>query len=413
MHKKIFNILLTITLCFFCGFICFAATIITSDDGEQQLLDMPEVNSNAVLVVDMATGYSIYEKDIYGKYYPASITKIMTATLVLEKCQMDEMVTFSHDAVFSIGKGTSSAYASEGEKLSVEQCMYGLMLISANDVANGLAEHVSGSVSEFAKLMNNKAASLGCVNTNFVNPHGLQDENHYTCAYDMALISSNAYKNLPFYRELISTVRYEVPPTNKMDETRYWRNSNKLIIEYENFYYEDCIGGKPGYTTEAGNTLVSYANINGRMIMIVSLNASSATNVYTDHATMYDYIKDNVSGDYFTNLEEIYNNNKEKFEEDEDADSVDVNASINKTSTQDKDSESKLGVMDIIFRVIAVIFILLLILYLYLRIRLALRRRRRNKRRLHRMNSMKEAKDDIIIDVPDDIYSDDDENNWY
>lgn len=402
MQKKIIVSILTFAMMLLCGLNCFGNTIVTSKDGEQEMIDAPAVNSNGVIVVDMATGYSIYEKDIYGKYYPASITKIMTATVVLENCMLDETVTFSHDAVYSIEPGSSSAYASEGEELSVEQCLYGLMLISGNDLANGLAEHVSGSNDEFSKLMNSKALQLGCVNTNFVNPHGLHDENHYTCAYDMALISKYAYKELDKYRELIATVRYEVPPTNMLDETRYWRNSNKLLVEYEEFYYEDCIGGKPGYTMDAGNTLVSYAKINGRVIMIVSLNATSATNVYTDHATIYDYIKESVPSQYFTELEALYEKNQEKFQE-ETTENKEVNATVATNDNSKKDSDKKTNVAFIILKVIGILFSIVVGLYVYLRVRLYLRRRKRNKRKLERMLKQQSRLD---------IESIEDENNW-
>lgn len=402
MQKKIIVSILTFAMMLLCGLNCFGNTIVTSKDGEQEMIDAPAVNSNGVIVVDMATGYSIYEKDIYGKYYPASITKIMTATVVLENCMLDETVTFSHDAVYSIEPGSSSAYASEGEELSVEQCLYGLMLISGNDLANGLAEHVSGSNDEFSKLMNSKALQLGCVNTNFVNPHGLHDENHYTCAYDMALISKYAYKELDKYRELIATVRYEVPPTNMLDETRYWRNSNKLLVEYEEFYYEDCIGGKPGYTMDAGNTLVSYAKINGRVIMIVSLNATSATNVYTDHATIYDYIKESVPSQYFTELEALYEKNQEKFQE-ETTENKEVNATVATNDNSKKDSDKKTNVAFIILKVIGILFSIVVGLYVYLRVRLYLRKRKRNKRKLERMLKQQSRLD---------IESIEDENNW-
>lgn len=402
MQKKIIVSILTFAMMLLCGLNCFGNTIVTSKDGEQEMIDAPAVNSNGVIVVDVATGYSIYEKDIYGKYYPASITKIMTATVVLENCMLDETVTFSHDAVYSIEPGSSSAYASEGEELSVEQCLYGLMLISGNDLANGLAEHVSGSNDEFSKLMNSKALQLGCVNTNFVNPHGLHDENHYTCAYDMALISKYAYKELDKYRELIATVRYEVPPTNMLDETRYWRNSNKLLVEYEEFYYEDCIGGKPGYTMDAGNTLVSYAKINGRVIMIVSLNATSATNVYTDHATIYDYIKESVPSQYFTELEALYEKNQEKFQE-ETTENKEVNATVATNDNSKKDSDKKTNVAFIILKVIGILFSIVVGLYVYLRVRLYLRRRKRNKRKLERMLKQQSRLD---------IESIEDENNW-
>lgn len=161
----------------------------------QTLQTPPDIIADAAIVVDMATGYTLYEKNIQMQKYPASITKIMTATLVLENLNMDDVVTFSHDAVYTIEPGSSSAYAEEGEQLTVEQCLYGLMLISGNDLANALGEKVSGSMDAFAQKMTEKAAELGCIGTRFKNAHGLHDEEHYTTAYDMAIIAMNAWKS--------------------------------------------------------------------------------------------------------------------------------------------------------------------------------------------------------------------------
>ena len=265
----------------------------------QTLQTPPDIIADAAIVVDMATGYTLYEKNIQMQKYPASITKIMTATLVLENLNMDDVVTFSHDAVYTIEPGSSSAYAEEGAQLTVEQCLYGLMLISGNDLANALGEKVSGSMDAFAQKMTEKAAELGCIGTRFKNAHGLHDEEHYTTAYDMAIIAMNAWKSSETFQKVCSTVRYDVPPTNMCNETRYWLNNNRMIRQGEEYYYADCIGGKTGFTNEAGGTLVTFANLNGRQVVCVVLKSTNSASAYFDTIKLYDYIKANaVQTDY-------------------------------------------------------------------------------------------------------------------
>lgn len=403
MLKKISTISAFIVGVIFCGMVAYGSIIVTDRDSSHEKVEMPSLYSKGVVVVDMATGYTIYEKNMYEKYYPASTTKIMTAMVVMDKGNMDDIVTFSHGAVFSIEAGSSAAFVDEGEKLTVRQCMYGLMVISANDLANGLAEYISGSNEEFAKLMNEKAAEIGCVNTNFTNPHGLHDKNHYTCAYDLAVIGLNAYRNYDFYRELISTQIYEVPPTNKQKETRYWSNTNKLFNKNEKYYYEDCIGGKSGFTNEAGMTLVSYARVNGRYIMIVTLGATSATQVYTDHTTIYDYIKENVSSDYFKKVEEICKEYKENNDtsiigESGSNTNLTPNVPANTTAGNKSGTNIFFKILKIIGIVILVVFSLIVILYIILIIRFKIHRMRRRKKMLARK---RRHNSEIFINIKD------------
>lgn len=388
--RKILSILLVfVIMTVLCENICYASEVVTSDKGNSEQLNITGIGSDAVLVLDVSTGYSIYEKDIYTSYYPASVTKIMTAMIVLDNCEMDETVTFSHDAVFSIPSGYSSAYADEGEELSVEQCLYGLMLVSANDVANGLAEHIAGTNEMFADMMNERAEALGCVNTHFVNPHGLDDEEHYTCAYDLATIGYTAYKEYETYRDLIGTYRYVVPPTNKQEETRYWHNSNKLFDEESQFYYEYCLGGKSGYTDIAGSTLVTYANINGRIIMVATLHARNATEVYTDHNIIYDYIKNNVSEEYFDNLDKLYEENK-PVDENPKTDAKPGDDAGQKNNDTNNSEENESSIFSIVLRVVLIIFGVLLLLYTVLRIRVEIIRYKKRKRRREKMRRKRE-----------------------
>ncbi len=379
------NRLAIIAFCILFSINAFGAEIVIDTDtsGVTQVTP-PEIVADAAIVVDMKTGYSIYEKDIYTKYYPASITKIMTATLALENLQLTDVLTYSHDAVFSIEPGSSSAYLDEGEQITVEQALYGLMLISGNDVANGLAEAVGGTMNEFANMMTSKAVTLGCKNTNFANAHGLHDDNHYTCAYDMAILSRNAYNKFEMFRKLCSTVKYEVPPTNKQVETRYWRNSNRMINSEENYYYPDCVGGKTGFTDQAGGTFVSYANINGRLLMIVLLHSTNSVGAYTDSTALYDYIKDSVSNEFYEKLDEKYAE-LEKAEAEKNVQDIVVDANQSNVKSDDlqnietnESAKMSFSTTQKVFLIVLTIFVLY---YVYVRyIRYKNRKRRRVRR---------------------------------
>lgn len=162
--------------------------------GVDNLKGAPDITAESAILMDAASGAVLYGKDEESKQYPASITKVMTALLAIENCSMDDIVTFSNEAVNGIEPGSSSAGINVGAQLTVEDTLYALMLVSANEAASALAEHISGSNEAFAELMNQRAAELGCTGTHFTNPHGLPDEDHYTTAHDMALILQQAMK---------------------------------------------------------------------------------------------------------------------------------------------------------------------------------------------------------------------------
>ena len=350
--------------------------------------NVPELLSESAIVVDMQTGYTLYEKNIYTKRYPASITKIMTALLTIEHAAMNEVVTFSHQAVNAVEAGSSIAYISEKEQLTVEQCLYGLMLISGNDIANGLAEHVGGSMSNFADMMTAKATELGCVSTNFENAHGLHSDKHYTCAYDMAIIAKNAYETYDEFKTICSTLTYECAPTNIEDETRLWRNKNRLINPYEEMYYEDCIGGKTGYTVKAGGTLVTYANINGRELLCVVMKSSNSSSAFADTTTLYDYIRDNVSSKTFSELDAKYEAENppvvDKPSDEPTSDgSTDANASVSPDSQNNKKPNSDgLGIWGRILLGVFFVAIIFGAYYAYIRYMRYLRRKRRRMQRM-------------------------------
>lgn len=252
------------------------------------------LSSDSAIVMELSTGTILYKKNIHKQQYPASITKIMTAMLTAENCSMDETVTFSESAVYGIESGSSTIYTEVGEKLTVEQCMYAIMLESANEVCLGLGEQVSGTIGKFVDKMNERVKELGLKDTHFNNPNGLPDPKHYTTAYDMAVIARTAMENATF-RKACSTRSYVMAKTNKHKEKRYWNNHHQMINGYKHpqYEYKYCIGGKTGYTNAARNTLVTYAEKNGMELVCVIMRGNGPTqgepNEYTDSTRLLNY----------------------------------------------------------------------------------------------------------------------------
>lgn len=260
--------------------------IITTSDTIEGWPAGPDIYSGSAVVMEAETGTVLYDKNMNEQAYPASITKIMTAILAIENCAMNEMVEFSHDAVFSVPRDSSHIAITPGEFLSVENCLYGLLLASANEVANALGEHISGSMEAFADLMNERAKELGAVNTHFNNTNGLPDENHYTTCYDMAMISRAAVFNETFVK-IDSTTAYMIPATNLQEEQRPVSTFHPLLINGPR-HYDGCFGGKTGYTSVAGNTLVTFAKRNG-MTLICVVMRSDSTHIYNDSTVLLNY----------------------------------------------------------------------------------------------------------------------------
>ena len=254
------------------------------------------VDSEAAIVMEQETGTILYSKNMDTQLYPASITKIMTALIVLENCELDEIVTFSEDAVYKNEGDTSHIARDVGEQMTVEQTLYGMMLESANECAWALGEHVTGGdIDAFVDMMNAKAEELGCKNTHFSNPNGLPDEDHYTSAYDMALISRAAYA-IPKFAEIVGTKSYTIPPTNKHSDSTPLNNHHCMLNYYKTsaYLYDYCLGGKTGYTTEAGSTLVTYARKDNMTLIVVTMNAKSPAH-YVDTRNLFDYCFDNFT----------------------------------------------------------------------------------------------------------------------
>lgn len=246
----------------------------------------PEIIGEAALLIEAESGVVLYEKNSQITMYPASITKLITALLVLENCSLDEMVPFSQKAVFSLPAGASHIAINPGEELSVEHCLYGLLLASANEVANALAEYVGGSMEDFAVLMNNRMKELGATGTNFVNPSGLHEDTHYTTCHDMALLCRKLIQNKTFLK-INGTTSYIIPPTNLQPLKRPINTTHKLLRKGST-NYSGAFGGKTGHTDIAGNTLITFAERNG-MTLICVVMKSDANHIYSDTTSLLDY----------------------------------------------------------------------------------------------------------------------------
>lgn len=251
----------------------------------------PDLEAAGAILIDAATGEILYEKNSSEKLFPASITKLMTVLLAFESGNLNDTITFSTEAVHGIEYGSSNIGIKEGEELTMEQALYAMMLQSANEVCLGVAEHISGSIEAFCKLMTDRAKELGAMNTNFVNPNGLHDENHYTTAYDMAVIARELLKYDQF-KEVMGTVQYDVAPTNLTDEVRHLYTQNQLIKPPSIYVYEGCEGGKTGFTNEAQQTLVAYAKRGDTELISVVLKCHGAGH-YEDTIKLFDYGFDN------------------------------------------------------------------------------------------------------------------------
>ncbi|MBQ8305482.1 MAG: D-alanyl-D-alanine carboxypeptidase [Blautia sp.] len=251
----------------------------------------PMIEGTAAIAMDLRTGAILYAKNDNKRLYPASITKVMTCLLACENLDMNGQMVMSQSAAFGIEAGSSSIYADTDEVFTMEQAMMALMLESANEIALRIAEMVSGSEKKFTELMNKRARQLGCTGTHFNNPNGLPDKYHYTTVSDMAKIAAAAWRN-PLARRFMTTNFYDIPPTNKQPETRYFRNHHKMMKENERAY-DGVLGGKTGYTNAAWCTLVTYARRGNMPVLVVVMH--SIDGCYGDTAKILDYVFD-----YFT-----------------------------------------------------------------------------------------------------------------
>lgn len=257
------------------------------------------IYAQACILMDADTGKIMYSKNADEKMYPASTTKVMTAILTLEKCNLTDIATVSHDAVFNVPYGYSNANLQEGEELSINALLHVLLIPSANDAAFVLAEHIAGSVDAFSEMMNEKAIEIGCKNTHFVNPNGIHNEEHYSSAYDLALMGMYAMKNEAF-KKIVSTTIYTLPTTNKYDkEDRIFLNTNDLIRPSLSTYYQYATGAKTGYTDAASNCIIATATKDDINLIAVILHADKTEDGLNTRAedckTLFEYGFNNYS----------------------------------------------------------------------------------------------------------------------
>ena len=245
--------------------------------------------SQGAVLIDSNSGKILYGKNENEKLYPASTTKILTAILAIEKCNPTDKITASYDAVMSLPSGYSNAAIQPGETLEFQDLLDMFLIHSANEIGTIFAEHISGNVENFAKLMNQKAAELGCTNSNFTNPSGIHDENHYSTAYDMALIARYCMKNQTF-RNTVSKTSCKIAATDKYEE-RYFRNTNDLLNPSSDYYYEYAIGTKTGYTSQAKRCLIATSLKDNLELITVVLGTQSATpdTRYLDTINLFEY----------------------------------------------------------------------------------------------------------------------------
>ena len=263
--------------------------------------EVPNLNSEGVVVLNSETGQVVYEKNPDTRYYPASTTKVLTALIVVENCSLDEKVTIGKNPPYADG---TSLGLREGEIYTVKELLCGLLLMSGNDAAEALAEHVSGSKEAFAELMNKKAKELGCTNSNFKNPSGLPDEEHYTTPRDLATIMNACIKN-PTFCEIDSTMNIEFQPSN-LDGNKLWiSNQNYILLPNSRHFYEYARYAKKGYTIAAKFTNVVSCTKDNDTFVGAFLRGENGDAVYPDAKNVFNYVFDN-----FTNVE-LYKKDQE------------------------------------------------------------------------------------------------------
>ncbi len=284
---------------------------------QKEIEKLPVIGCKAAYVAEPITGKILYEKNAHQKMYPASTTKILTALVVMEKCQMTDKVTVSKKALDMVPVGGSNAGLKQGEELSVSDMLYALLIPSANEAANALAEHVSGSVEEFAVLCNNRAKELGCENLHFTNANGLHDENHYCTAYDLYLIAKECQK-YDVFNEIVKTKSYTLPATNVYSKKdRVLKNTNYLLFSnLKNYYYPYCTGIKTGHTTPAGECLVASSSYNNLELISVVLgggtNSKGLNERFADTSQLFEFVYNNYAIKKIANKENVISHIKVK-----------------------------------------------------------------------------------------------------
>ena len=231
----------------------------------------------------------LYERNSEEKLYPASLTKVLTAIVVMENSNLENKATVSETALNSVEYGYITSNLKAGEELTIEELLNILIVSSANDVAVVLAENISGSVDNFCALMNQTATKIGCTNSNFINPNGTHNENHYSTAHDLALIGNYALR-FDKLKEIFSKTSYTLEQDN-----RTYSTTNEMLLSWNKNYYKYALGMKTGFTTPAGNCLIAYAKRNDLALISVVLNSSTSDNRYLETKMLFDYGFDNFT----------------------------------------------------------------------------------------------------------------------
>jgi serine-type D-Ala-D-Ala carboxypeptidase (penicillin-binding protein 5/6) len=284
--------------------ILFAGLTPTDAYARTQWPALSSIEAEGGILVDAATGTVLFAKNEDQQFYPASITKILTALLVIENCDnLDEEFAFSHRAVYDVEANSQNAGYDEGDVITVRDALYAMLLQSANEVANGLAEYIGGSIEGFADMMNEYAASIGCTNSHFANPSGLNNPDHYTTASDYAKICIRAFDNETF-REIDGTTYYKLPASKRNPEGFTVYTHHGMLKKNNENYYPDAIGGKTGYTSLAGNTLVTCAERDGLRLITVVLNGHQTH--YSDTKAMLDFGFNNFKALKVRDYEQTY-----------------------------------------------------------------------------------------------------------
>lgn len=271
----------------------------------------PEVHGESIILMEADTGAIIYEKNSHEKLYPASITKLMTGLLTIENCNMEDMITYDREVLSKLPFDAAKLGLVAGEEMTVRDSLYSLMLRSSNDVAVGLAYKISGSEEEFAKLMTERAKAAGATDTNFVNSTGLHDIDHYTTAYDMAMITKAAITN-PIFNEISGTDKYILSPTNKCTTSRTQQNRHEMLVPTMQAYYSCAVAGKTGYTDEAGRTLVTVAKRDGKTFICVIMKTTDEY-VFNDTKLLFEYGFNHFNKVNIADNETRFNQNSEDF----------------------------------------------------------------------------------------------------
>lgn len=247
----------------------------------------PVVSAESAILMEAETGIILYEKNIHKQQYPASTTKILTTLIAIESCALDEMVTFSYKATHDIDPGSNHIGIDANEQLSMEDCLKAILIRSANEVSFGVAEHIAkASWENFAPIMNERAKELGCLNSNFVNPNGLPNEEHVTTAYDLAMIGRAFFANELLCKMTLTKQLHLYPTENQPDEI--WENNSMALLPGKEYAYEYIVGCKTGYTNAARSCLVSCAEKDGLKLICVVLRDESPLQ-YEDTIALFEY----------------------------------------------------------------------------------------------------------------------------